>query len=245
MGRKEKVSAETKLLVVQEYLSGSKGAAQISYELQISDESFRMWLIKYETQGANGLLQISKNTHYPEYFKLQAVTDFISGKSSLLQICKTYGISSTSVLRKWIKKYNGHEPMKSQNSIGGKIMANGRKTTYEERVEIVSYCIANNENYQLASEKYQVSYQQVYIWVKKYQRSGPEALADRRGKRKNPNDMTEAEKLAAQIKLLEAENKRLQLEVGFLKKLEEVERRRTGKTNIQLLKNTPRKPGSR
>ena len=27
-------------------------------------------------------------------------------------------------------------------------MTKGRKTTYEERIEIVSFCIANNDNYQ-------------------------------------------------------------------------------------------------
>ena len=120
-------------------------------------------------------------------------------------------------------------------------MTSGRKTNYEERVEIVSFCIANNENYQVTSEKYKVSYQQVYTWVKKYKQGGHESLADRRGKRRNSGDMTETEKLAAQIKLLEAENKRLQMENGFLKKLKEVERRREEKTNIALLKNSTKK----
>ena len=35
-----------------------------------------------------------------------------------------------------------------------------------------------------------------------------------------------SEKIAAQLKLLEAENKRLKMENDFLKKLDEVERRR-------------------
>jgi transposase-like protein len=120
-------------------------------------------------------------------------------------------------------------------------MTSGRKTIYDERVEIVSFCIENNDDYLLTAKKYRVSYQQVYTWTKKYKEDGLEGLADRRGKRKTPVEMTETEKLAAKIKLLEANNKQLELENGFLKKLKEVERRRTGKTSIQPLKNTTQK----
>lgn len=245
MGQKQRFSIEEKLKAIEDYIYGKRGKTQICYDMQIHHSSFEQWLRKYQLHGRQGLITISHNKFYPEELKVKAVRDYCEGQGSLSHICSKYDITTLSLLRKWIKKYNGHEPVKSQNSTGGKIMTGGRKTTYEERVEIVSFCIANNENYQLSSEKYQVSYQQVYTWVKKYQKSGPEALADRRGKHKNSDDMTETEKLAAQVKLLEAENKRLQLEVGFLKKLKEVERRRAGKTNIQLLKNTPRKPGSR
>lgn len=106
-------------------------------------------------------------------------------------------------------------------------MTKGRKTTYEERVEIVAFCIANSNDYQKAAEEFQVSYQQVYTWVKKYKELGSDALVDNRGKRKKPEEMNESEKLAAQLKLLEAENKRLKMENAFLKKLDEIERRRS------------------
>ncbi|MDB0440454.1 hypothetical protein C4R89_13155 [Clostridioides difficile] len=105
-------------------------------------------------------------------------------------------------------------------------MAKGRKTTYDEKVEIVAFCIENNDNYQLTSDKYKVSYQQVYTWVRKYKSNGQESLIDNRGKSKTIDVMSESEKLIAQIKLLQAQNKRLEIENNFLKKLEEVERRR-------------------
>ncbi|OOM78128.1 hypothetical protein CLPUN_20610 [Clostridium puniceum] len=72
-------------------------------------------------------------------------------------------------------------------------MANGRKTTYEERTEIVSFCISNNEDYQITADKFKVSYQQVYTWVKKYQANGYEALMGRLGKRKEAAELTESE----------------------------------------------------
>ncbi|MDT2288032.1 helix-turn-helix domain-containing protein [Paenibacillus larvae] len=70
------------------------------------------------------------------------------------------------------------------------------------------------------------SYQQVYSWTNKYLTSGVDALQDRRGKRKSTDEMSEVEKLRAQNKLLQAENRRKQMEIDLLKKLDEIERRR-------------------
>ena len=104
-------------------------------------------------------------------------------------------------------------------------MTNGRKTTYEERIEIVSFCIANAHDYNFTANKFNVSYQQVYTWVKKYNKDGHNALVDRCDKNKAFEELSESEKFSAQLKLLEAENRRLKMENDFLKKLEEIERR--------------------
>jgi transposase len=72
-------------------------------------------------------------------------------------------------------------------------MAKGRQTTYEERIEIVAFCVENNDNYQLTSERFKVSYQQVYTWVQKYREQGYEALVDRRGKRKRAEELSDSE----------------------------------------------------
>jgi len=232
MRRKGKVSEDDKIRAIKDYLTGKKSASQIFSELQIHKSAFYEWKRKYELKGEQGLETIKRNTYYPEDIKLQAISDYQIGIGSLNQICGRYGISDNSILRKWIKKYNGHKTTKSHNSQGDKYMTKGRKTTYEERIKIISFCIENNDDYQLASKKYQVSYQQVYSWTDKYKQRGTEGLVDRRGKKKGSEELTEPEKLAAQVRLLEAENKRLQMENGFLKKLKEVERRRAGKTSI-------------
>lgn len=104
-------------------------------------------------------------------------------------------------------------------------MTKGRNTTYEERVEIVSYCIENSNDYTAAIEKYGVSYQQIYSWVRKYNEKGAEGLVDKRGKRKTEAEMTELEKLRAENRMLGARNKRLETENAVLKKLEEIEGR--------------------
>ena len=105
-------------------------------------------------------------------------------------------------------------------------MAKGRKTTQDERIEIVSHCIANNKDYGKTIEQYGVSYQQIYGWIKKYEKYGADGLTDRRGKRKDETAMSELDKLRAQLKLREAENLRLQMENELLKKLAALERGR-------------------
>ena len=244
MGGKSIIPDDQKIDTVISYLQGTASVSELSARLQVGESTVRNWLTRYRSKGELGLIHSIQNTHYPISTKMSIVLEYLDGLGSLTALCIKYQISSGSVLRRWIKKYNGHEQMKSQNSTGGKIMTSGRKTTCEERVAIVAYCLANNRNFQLSSEKYQVSYQQVYTWVRKYQQDGLEALMDGRGKRKSPDKMTETEKLSAQVKLLEAENKRLQMENGFLKKLKEVERRRAGKINIYPLKNTTEKSDS-
>ncbi len=105
-------------------------------------------------------------------------------------------------------------------------MTKGRKTTIDERIEIVQYCISHDCNYSAAAEKYGVSYQQARNYTIKYQDGGVEALQDRRGKRKGVDQMDELDKLRAENKILKAEKKQAEMEVSFLKKLEEIERRR-------------------
>ena len=75
----------------------------------------------------------------------------------------------------------------------------GRKTTIEERREIVKYCIEHNRNYKETAGIYDVSYSQVYSWVKKYDANGEEALTDKRGCHKTDDE----------LELLHRENARL------------------------------------
>ncbi|MBN1061393.1 transposase [Clostridium botulinum] len=225
MGRKSKVLSEIKLKVVEEYITGVKSMTQIAYELQISYSTIQDWVTKYKIFGVPGLITETSNTCYSAKIRTQAITDYFNGKGSLREICIRYNISSHSILRRWIKQHNCDKIFSSCHNKGAAIMTTGRKTTYDERVEIVAFCIANANDYNLTSNKYKVSYQQVYGWIKKYNTNGYAALVDRRGKHKIYDELNESEKYAIQLKLLEAENKRLKMENDLLKKLEEIERR--------------------
>jgi len=128
---------------------------------------------------------------------------------------------------RWIKLYNGHKDLRSTGGKGSEIyMTKGRSTTLNERIEIVSYCIAQNKDYTKTMGKYKVSYQQIYSWVKKYENNGIDGLIDKRGKKKTLEEMTEVERLRATNKLLQSEIEQKSMEIDLLKKLEELERRR-------------------
>lgn len=105
-------------------------------------------------------------------------------------------------------------------------MTKGRSTNWKERIDIVLHCISHNHNYQNTSETYQVSYPQVYQWVKKYEEGGEDALKDGRGRTKVPEELSEADRQKLAMKKLEYENERLRAENALLKKLQELEGKR-------------------
>lgn len=106
-------------------------------------------------------------------------------------------------------------------------MTKGRTTSWKEKIEIVLYCIAHNKDYQDTAEIHNVSYQQVYQWVQKYEFGGEDALKDRRGRKKDEEELTPEDRINLEMKKLKAENERLRAENAFLKKLEELERSRS------------------
>ena len=104
-------------------------------------------------------------------------------------------------------------------------MTKGRSTTWQERMDIVFYCISHNHDYPNTSQSFQVSYQQVYQWVKKYEKGGAEAVHDGRGRKRKWEELSEQDKQKLAVKKLESENERLRAENALLKKLQELERR--------------------
>ena len=222
---KRKVSVEDKIYAVNLYLDGKESQRRIADMFDVSLASVQQWIRNYESMGVNAFT-LKGNKKYSKELKQQAVLDYLAGHGSQNDICKKYGIRSKGKLQTWIKKYNGHVELKSSGTGGSIVMTKGRKTTFEERVEIVQYCIAHDRNYAQTAEQYQVSYQQARNYIVKYEAGGVEALRDNRGKRKRPDEMSELEKLRAEIKILKAEKERAEMEASFLKKLEEIERRR-------------------
>ena len=223
--RRSKYETEIMLEAVQAYLEGRSSQQAIADRLQIDRSALRQWIKKYESMGADAFIE-SSNKRYPKEVKEQAVADYLAGRGSLLDICKIHKIRSTTQLRNWIKKYNSHEELKVSRTGGAVIMTKGRKTSFNERVEIVRYCIAHDHNYAETAAKYDISYQQARSYTIKYEDGGVEALQDRRGRSKPKKEMSELEKLRAENKLLRAEKERAEMEASFLKKLDEIERRR-------------------
>jgi len=227
MQQTEVFSTRKKIKIIKEYLEAKYGPTEI-YELYgVKKVRLYEWVRKYRASGETGLEPVKTSRTYDPDLKMKAVIDYLSGAESIRKICSKYEINDGSTLRGWIKWYNTHgsfkKPERGEKLVG---KGKGRDTTLDERIDIISFFIANDMSYAKTIEQYNVSYHQIYRWYKKYEQHGPDGLSDLRGKRKDESSMNELEKLRAQVKFKDAENLRLQMENDLLKKLGEIERRR-------------------
>ena len=227
MPRKQKLSAEKKVRLVGQCLSGEisiRGAAQ---KAGVGATSVRRWIISYESEGVEAFLPHNQNRVYSPALKEKAVREYLSGQGSLEDISKKYKIRNPCILEAWLKVYNTHGDFNSvKQSGGGSYMRQTRSTTQEERIQIARECIASGKNYGELAIKYNVSYQQVRSWTLRYEELGEAGLEDRRGKRKKDQaPRTELEKAQIEIEQLKHKLYLAEMERDLLKKLDEIERR--------------------
>lgn len=175
MGRKEKFSPEEKILAVRSYLDGKESLSGIANRLNVPPNTVAPWVSKYIAMGPDAFITV-KNKRYSKELKEQAVRDYLAGEGSYQSLAQKYKLHSTTQLRQWVKVYNAHGRLTASGTGGHRIMKDGRKTTFEERVEIASYCIAHDHNYAETAEKYEVSYQQARSYTVKYEAGGADAL---------------------------------------------------------------------
>jgi transposase len=221
---REKFTRKEKIAILRCIEEGESLTA-VRIRFGVGKETIRTWRRKVEVQGNDALARKPKNRCYPETLKRLAVEAFLSGEGSQQEIALQYGLRSKTQLQVWIMKYTRGEILKSSRGGEVRAMSKGRKTSYEERLETVRYCEAHDNNYQKAAKVYQVSYSQVYSWVKKYDEGGENALLDRRGKAKDEAALTELDRLKLENRKLLRKNRELEVENAVLKKLEELERR--------------------
>ncbi|MER2010604.1 MAG: IS3 family transposase [Psychrobacillus sp.] len=215
---KRSYSAEEKYEILKE-LDEHYSTYDLGSKYNVHHSTILEWKHKYDKYGLEGLKESSTWKKYSSELKLAAIRDCLSGKYSIREVARLYEISDASVLRGWIKKYNSHRDLKDTSKERTNSMTKGRKTTWEERIEIVLDCLGNGKDYQEAANTYNVSYQQVYQWVKKYEDGGDEALKDKRGHKKEEAKLTPEEKINLHMKKLERENERLRAENLFFKKV--------------------------
>jgi transposase-like protein len=221
---KSKFSPDEKLRIIKMCEDRIDSITSIASLFELSVTTLNRWRAKYRTYGSSALCDRTGWTGYPEELKMEAVRAVLTREESLTSATLRFNISSLSVLARWIRKYTSHstqgKPLKERS-----IMTTGRTTTFEERVQAVMDCIENGKDYQRIMETHRVSYQQIYSWVRKFEKDGIDALMDRRGRQRPIEELTDTERLAVELKRLERANERLQMENDFLKKLEEIERR--------------------
>ena len=212
---------EERLMAVKQALRGNYTQSELAHRLRVSRTTIKRWVVNYQNNGVTGLEESHTWRRYPADLKRSAVEDYLHNHLSLNGCCKKYNISNDSVLRRWINQYTNGKTLKTTTGGSTKMKAR-RKTTYKQRLEIVSFTLAKEKDYQAAIEKYGVSYSQVYGWVRKYEQNGPEGLVDHRGHKLQPAKLaklSEEEQLQRRIKELEAQNQLLKAENFYLKKV--------------------------
>ena len=128
--------------------------------------------------------------------------------------------------KRWIKRYNDHMELKDYDPKREVYMAGARrKTSLSERKELVEYRLSHGKNYKDAAARYDVSYSQVYDWVRKYVAGGEDGLIDRRGHHKTDDEVDETERLRRENQRLKRQLEEQERLVYFLKKLEALEGR--------------------
>ena len=224
MSRKSKIEPAEKVKIIERVLADEISATEAARLIGVDRSSIRDWRNLYLSDGPSALMVQSNNKTYSKELKLQAVQEYLDGKSSQRNIVKKYHLRSSRQLRDWIKVYTTHGEIKSCTSGGGSYMRKARSTTPEERLAIVQDCLANDKNYGAMALKYQCSYQQVRNWVKRYEEMGSAGLEDRRGHRVGTMpSRTPEEEMRDRIAELERRNRDLQMENDLLKKVRELE----------------------
>lgn len=227
MSRK-KYDETFKRQIIHEYETGGISCYALGQKYGVDAKCVRSWCRLYKQFGEDYLTANHANLNYSAEFKQQVVDSYLAGGKTYQSVAAEFGIFAPTTVRQWVMMYNNHEELKNSRSEGlvNMVKKSTRKTTFEERIAIVEYCIKNNYNYALTAKEFGVSYGQVYSWVRKYKSGGTDGLLDRRGKSKSGEPLSEKERLQIEIRMLKAENRKQQMEIDFLKKLEEIERGR-------------------
>ena len=167
---KKKHSPEWMLARIEEYLSGQASYESIARAYGIDERTLRRWVKKYRIHGTTAFVIRSEHAHYSKEFKLQCVEAVIRGEGNVEDIVARNNISSSSVLRSWIKLYNANVELKDYDPKREVYMAEAkRKTTPEERKEIVEYCISHGKDYKNTAALFDLQ-SGIYLGEKVYSR---------------------------------------------------------------------------
>ena len=222
---------EIKIKACEDYLSGKYSHREVceKYGIYFSESRrssmIEEWLPSYSLYGADAFLYPKGNQTYSSEIKEKAVLEYLSGEGSYKDISVKYKLRSKKQLQEWVSLYNANRELKDYCPNREVYMAEARrKTTIEERKEIVEYCIEHNRNYKETASHYAVSYSQVYSWVKKYDSNGEDGLKDRRGQHKTDNEVDELERLRRENARLKRQLLEKDMLTELLKKVQEFER---------------------
>ena len=222
MGRKPKYSKAVKLQTITDYVNGNKSLSQLSYDLECSQTTVMLWKKLYCQWGETVLDEKPRNSKYTKEFKVSVVQEYLEHKGSLMDLAIKYKIYNKERLRQWVLMYNSGIEILDYDPKGEVYTMKARKTTLEERVEIVHYCLKQGKDYKGTAAKYLIPYSLVYQWVHRYEKNNKEGLSyTKKGPRpKIAVPTTTLEILECENEKLKRELERVNFENEVLKKKE-------------------------
>lgn len=231
MGRKTKYSKELKLEIVKRYLKGESAvtlAKEYDFNSKSGDKLIHLWVQRYRMMREKAFDSSITNKSYSYDFKIKVINEYLLGNISYEDITAKYNISASSIVKNWVKRYNQGIEIKDYDPKSEVYTMKTRRTTFEERLDIVKYVLANNNDYKGAADMFSVPYASVYQWVSKYNKFGEDGLSDRRGRpttAKPAKVLTVEEKQSIEIEKLKRELERQKMINEVLKKNIEIQER--------------------
>lgn len=222
MGRKPKFNKAVKIQACEDYKLGKGSFRNLAKKYGCNYDVMRRWYYTYEIHGPSAFDVKPHNRTYSKEFKSTVVSEYNSGSYSTIELSAKYNIAR-QVISIWINNgYNDIEN-KEYNPKGEVYTMESRKTTYEERLAIVEWVIANNMDYKNAADKNGVKYALVYQWVQKYLKDGAKALKHKKRGPKpkieiDKSSLSELEKLRLELENEKKLRKEAELTVKILKK---------------------------
>jgi transposase-like protein len=165
---------------------------------------------------------MAKSPHTPE-FTAKVSQEYLDGFGSYKYLSTKYDIGNKT-LRQWVAKYRLYGILAFATKSGNTSYSSDFKTMCVEAVLSGegsvddTVALKHNRDYRETASIYDVSYSQVYSWVKKYDAKGEEGLSDKRGCHKTDDEVDELDRLRRENLRLKRQPEEKDMVVELLKK---------------------------
>lgn len=157
MGRNSTYTIEQRVKACEDYLNGKGTYGSIGNELGTCKNTVGKWVYRYKSHGLNASVTNNINKSYTQEIKIQVVKEYLTGYGSNIAIASKYNISS-SMVNKWISRYNNEKNWKIMFQKEVRFIPWNLEKNFEERLEIVKYAIAHDNDYRETADKYYGGY---------------------------------------------------------------------------------------
>ena len=130
----------------------------------VNQNTMTRWTRQFLLHGLAGVRHRSFNHRYSLNTKIEAVKEYQADFPGE-KIIEKYDIRSLSQLKQWSIQYNNDE-LKTKSR--KRVRKMGRKVSFEEKCKIVQWVLDHDNDYQGSTIQFNVSYQRVYSWGRKY-----------------------------------------------------------------------------